>query len=193
MERPLRLGFLASHGGTGFQYIHNAIDNGDLNAEIIAFISNNSKSEAMKYAQQIKGLKTVHLSSKTHEDPDLEIARIMMEQNADYIILSGYMKPLGGELVNPFEDRIINSHPADPKKYGGMYGDYVHEAVLKSGDNVTHPTIHLVDLGIDTGRILKQGVVDILKGETVETLREKVKTTECELLLGVIKELEPIT
>jgi len=192
MERPLRLGFLASHGGTTFRYIHQSIAEGKLNAEIVAFISNNSKSEAMKFAKEIEALKTAHISSKTHEDPDKEIARIMMEQNVDYIILSGYMKPLGERLVNPFENRIINSHPADTKKYRGLYGDNVHEAVLKSGDTQTYPTIHLVDLGIDTGRVLAQGVVDVLPNDTVETLRERVKPVECELLLNVIQNLQPV-
>ena len=196
MERPLRLGFLASHGGTAFKYIHDAINQGKLNAEIVAFVSNNSKSEAMKFAREHYPDSSHHVSSKTHENPDKAIAEIMMKVGIDYMIFSGWMKPGSSDLIEPFKNRVINPHPGDTKKHGGpgMYGDAVHASVLASGEKLTRPTIHLVESdGIDTGKILSQGVVDILPEDTIESLSERVKPVECKLLLSVLQTLEPVS
>lgn len=190
MERPLFLGFLASHNGSSMRYIQKSIESKKLDAQIKVVISNNSTSPALEFARD-HNIRTEHISSKTDEDPDERISEVMLEENVDYIVLSGWMKELSDDLVSQFEGKIINSHPADTTKYGGknMYGDNVHRAVLNSQDSQTYPTIHLVDYGIDTGKILAQGAVDVLSNDSPESLSDKVKPEEGRLLLGVLQNL----
>lgn len=95
----------------------------------------------------------------------------------DYVILSGYAKILSKEFVKKHENRILNIHPSLLPDFPGMDRN-VHEAVLKAGCKVSGCTVHLVDEGVDSGRILAQEKVNIDENETVESLRAKIKKVE---------------
>lgn len=182
---PLRLGFLASHNGTDMQAIVYEIEQNGLNATAEALITNNSKSVARLFAQEHK-IPNYHISSKTHDNPNEAITEVLLHHGIELVICSGYMKSIGGKLLGVYKDKIWNPHPADPTKYGGLYGNAVHETVLASGDEYTFPTIHLVDEGIDTGKILAQGKVQILRDDTVETLKSRVQKEEISLFLNLL-------
>ncbi|MFC2130155.1 phosphoribosylglycinamide formyltransferase [Bacteroidota bacterium] len=174
----LNLGFLASHGGSNMQSIIDACKSGSLNAIPRCVISNNSKSFALARAEK-EEIPFYHISSVQYPDPgelDKAIIRTFLKHEVDTVILAGYMKKLGVSIIRKFKGRILNIHPALLPKYGGkgMYGNFVHEAVLKSEDKVSGPTVHLVDEIYDNGRILGQQEVAVLPGDTVETLSARV-------------------
>jgi phosphoribosylglycinamide formyltransferase 1 len=178
----LHLGFLASHGGSNMQSIINACKNKNLDAIPCCVISNNSESMALKRAEN-EGIPHYHLSLLQYPDPE-ELDKAIIEKflyhNVDTVILAGYMKKIGSSVIRQFKGRILNIHPALLPKYGGkgMYGKYVHEAVLKAGEKVSGPTIHVVDEIYDNGRILAQKEVPVYHNDTTETLSARVLEQE---------------
>ena len=189
----LKLGFLASHHGTNMQEIIDACKDRRLDAKPCAVISNNSKSGAIQRAKK-EGIPYYHLSGKTHsefEDLDKAILNALKSNDANVIILAGYMKKIGPQTLGAYEGRILNIHPALLPKYGGtgMYGNYVHEAVLASGDKVTGVTIHVVDAIYDHGPIIAQCEIPILEEDTVEPLSKRVLKREHEFFVETLQKI----
>ena len=178
----LRLGFLASHGGSNVQAIIDACRAGDLHAAPRVVISNNSGSEVLRRAAR-EGVPGFHLSTLTHSKPenlDAAIERVLVEHGVELVALGGYMKKLGPRVLARYRGRVLNVHPALLPAYGGqgMYGERVHAAVLEAGERVTGVTVHLVDDEYDQGAVLAQAEVPVLAGDTVESLRERVLRRE---------------
>ena len=98
----------------------------------------------------------------------------------DIIVLAGYLSVLGGKIISEYEGRIINLHPALLPKFGGvgMWGHNVHEAVIAGGESESGCTVHLVDSGCDTGKILVQRKVPVLPGDTPESLAARIAPEE---------------
>ncbi|MFT3659911.1 MAG: phosphoribosylglycinamide formyltransferase [Gordonia sp. (in: high G+C Gram-positive bacteria)] len=101
-----------------------------------------------------------------------------------WVVTAGFMKILGPAFLDAFAERVINSHPALLPAFPGAHG--VADA-LDYGVKVTGCTVHLVDGGVDTGPILAQGVVEVLPDDTVESLHERIKITERDLLPSVVE------
>ena len=102
------------------------------------------------------------------------------------------MKLIGPHLLTRYRNHILNIHPALLPKFGGegMYGIRVHQAVLKSGDKESGPTVHLVDEVYDHGRILGQrGVVPVEPDDTPDTLAERVLVEEHKIYSEVIDKI----
>ena len=178
----MNIGFLASHNGSNMQEIIDACNSDSLHAIPAVVISNNSKSGALERAQK-EEIPNYHLSGKHYPDPndlDKAILTVMMDHSVDIIVLAGYMKKLGPKTLAHFNGRILNIHPALLPKYGGkgMYGMFVHEAVISSGENESGVSIHIVDGNYDTGPIIAQVRVPVTPSDTPETLAEKVLQQE---------------
>lgn len=179
---PLRLGFLASHGGSNLQAILDAISRGSLAAEPRLVISNNSGARALERAGAA-GVEALHISGATHSGPgeaDAAILEAMGGRGVNLIVLAGYMKKIGGAVLAAYPRRILNIHPALLPKFGGggMYGLRVHGAVLAAGESHSGATVHLVDEEYDRGPILAQAPVPVLPGDTPEILQARVLEQE---------------
>ncbi len=177
----LRIGVLVSGGGTNLQAIIDGIRNGVVtNAGIEVVISNNPGAYALQRATD-NNIPAVCVSPKSFETRDefneALIAKID-EYHPDLIVLAGCMVVLPAELINKYANRIINIHPAlIPSFCGkGFYGLHVHEAALERGVKLTGATVHFVDEGTDTGPIILQKAVPVLKGDTPEILQKRVMT-----------------
>lgn len=194
MSSPLtKLAILASHRGSNFQAILDAINDGTLKAEVVLAISNNSQSEALKRANKA-GIATRHLSNKVHPEPDdldKAIAKALTDAGAELVVTAGYMKKLGPATLSQYQGKIINIHPSLLPKYGGkgMYGKFVHDAVIANGDQESGLTVHFVDGEYDTGPILKQQTVPVKPQETAEQLAARIIAEEHQLLVAALKEL----
>lgn len=178
----INIGFLASHGGSNMQAIINAIKDGKLDARACAVISNNSSSMALQRAIS-EGIPAYHVSLKTmgsQEVLDNEIIRLFSEHKVDTVVLAGYMKMLGEIVLESFNSRVLNIHPALLPKFGGkgMYGHNVHSAVIAAGEKESGPTVHLVNNHYDKGRILAQKKVPVLPDDTPDTLAQRVLEQE---------------
>ena len=189
----MRIAAMASHGGSILQAVLDACASGELPAQVVLVISNNSDSRALARAEAA-GVETLHLSARTHPDPavlDRAITDALQQVDADWLLLAGYMKKLGPVTLNTFRNRILNIHPALLPKFGGQgyYGRRVHEAVLAAGERESGATVHLIDESYDSGPILAQVRVPVKDNETVESLEERVKAAERKLLVTTLIQL----
>ncbi|ONI43646.1 phosphoribosylglycinamide formyltransferase [Candidatus Epulonipiscioides gigas] len=121
------------------------------------------------------------------------IIEILEQFDINLIVLAGYLRILSSELINKYRGRIINIHPSLLPKYGGagFYGLNVHKAVIENNEKISGATVHFVEEGIDTGKIILQKQLEIEEGETPESLQIKILTNiEHNLLVDSIKLLE---
>ncbi|MFX3657959.1 MAG: phosphoribosylglycinamide formyltransferase [bacterium] len=189
----MRIAALASHGGSILQAVIDACQQGDLQAEVVLVISNNSGAEALARAHRC-GIPTLHLSSATHADDralDEAMAAALAESGADWVLLAGYMKKLGPRVLAAYRDRIVNTHPALLPKYGGRgyYGRRVHEAVLAAGERESGASVHLVTDEYDAGPVIAQARVPVRSGDRVEDLENRVKDAERALIVATLQRL----
>jgi phosphoribosylglycinamide formyltransferase 1 len=186
----VKLGFLASHRGSGAWAVVEAGASGRLTAVVRVVISNNADSGVLAWARE-QGLAACHLSSRTHPDPerlDEAILEALLGHDVELVVLAGYLRKLGPRTLRHFEGRVLNIHPALLPKFGGpgMYGRHVHEAVLAAGEHETGVTIHPADDEYDHGRIVAQCRVPVVAGDTVESLAERVQAREREFLVETL-------
>ena len=180
------LGILASHNGSGFNAIYKAILEKELNFQITLVISNNTNAVVLQNAQK-HNVNNFLVNSKTDKDPDEIIYSLLKEHNCEYIFLSGYMKKLPSKIINEF--KVINSHPSLLPKYGGsgMYGTFVHKAVISNRENESGVTIHQVSQEYDEGEILLQKKLFLSENENVESLEFKIKELEKVAIIEALK------
>ncbi|PRM89802.1 phosphoribosylglycinamide formyltransferase [Aliarcobacter cryaerophilus] len=177
-----KIGILASYNGSGFETIQKAIEDGILNAKVEVIITNNSNAGVLEKASKY-GIKSFVINKNLfpNENLDLKIAQTLKEFECDYIFLSGYMKKIEENLLKTFPNKIINTHPAIlPSIYGGagMYGSFVHEAVIKNGEKKSGVTIHYVNENYDEGEKILIKELKLEKDETAQTLENKIKELE---------------
>ncbi len=191
----MKFGVLVSGGGTNLQAIMDAMDAGKItNATLEVVISNKKDAYALERAKN-KGIEAVAVSPKDYETRD-EFNQALLETidsyDLDLIVLAGFLVVLPAELVQKYENKIINIHPSlIPSFCGdGFYGLKVHEKALERGVKITGATVHFVDEGTDTGPIIKQKAVEVKPDDTPETLQRRVmEEAEWQILPEVINEL----
>jgi len=176
-----KVAVLASTNGTDFQAMIEAKRAGTLRVELACLITNVSNCGAVEKAEAA-GI-PVHFvdpQEKSREDYDREVMKVLEPYALDLVVLVGYMRILGAELVQRYQNRILNVHPSLlPKFAGGMNLD-VHRAVLEAGEKETGMTIHLVTDQVDAGPIVCQKRVAVSPEDTPETLKTKVQALEKE-------------
>jgi len=170
---------LVSGGGTNLAAIIKAIEDGSIkNVRIKSVISNNADAYALERAKNA-GIESKCISPKNFKNRD-DFNKALLDElrslNPDLIVLAGFLVNISKDIVDAFENKIINIHPSlIPSFCGkGYYGLKVHEAALKRGVKVTGATVHFVDAGIDTGKIIIQKAVDVLPGDDAKTLQRRV-------------------
>jgi len=189
----LRLGFLASHNGASMRAIVQAIEAGDLDAQAAVAISNNADAAALDFARE-HGLRVEHISKTTSgsdEAADAAIRAALSDAGADMVVLSGYLRMVGPLTLERFRGRILNVHPALLPKYGGrgMYGRFVHEAVLAAKDTVSGASVHVVDEVYDHGPVIGQKTVPVHPDDTAETLAARVVAIEGGLFVETLRQI----
>lgn len=182
IRQPLRLAICASGRGTNFEAILEAIRSGRLDAHVEMVISNNLNAGVMEIARR-SGIPTLHVDEQRYSCVEEFSHRWLIElsqRSVNFIALAGYLKKVPPGVVHAFRNRILNIHPALLPSFGGpgMYGRYVHEAVLARGCRVSGATVHIVDEEFDNGPIVMQRCVEVLDDDTPETLAARVLKIE---------------
>lgn len=174
-----KIAVFVSGGGTNFEALINAQENGKIpHGEIVLMVSSSKTAYALKRAEN-HGIKSVVCSKKelgSQERFEEEILKNLEENDIQLIVLAGFMSILSKEFTKKYENRIINIHPSlIPSFCGeGFYGLHVHEAVLKKGVKVTGATVHIVNEIPDGGPIIMQKAVYVEENDTPETLQKRV-------------------
>lgn len=178
-KKTARIAVLVSGGGTNLQALIDAEASNILTSgRIELVISNKEGAFALERAARV-GIKTETVlkkelgSAEAFED---KLISLIEENNIDVIVLAGFMAILSEKFTGRYPERIINVHPSlIPSFCGkGFYGLHVHEAALAYGVKVTGATVHFVNEIPDGGKIIMQKAVDILDGDTPETLQKRV-------------------
>lgn len=177
-----KIAILSSHNGSGFDAIFHAVAANKLQLEIALVISNNTNAAVLQKAKQ-RGIKSYLINAKLFKDPDTEILQLLQKHRVKYVFLSGYMKKIPRKIIQNFQ--IINSHPSLLPKYGGegMYGRYVHEAVITNQEKQSGATLHFVEEVYDSGEIILQKAIELREDESVETLESRIKELEAEVIV----------
>lgn len=176
------------------QAVINACNNGEIDAVAAVVISNNPGCQALERAKSanipnfIVNLDTNPYSNAT---PDTSMVKILQSHDVDWVILAGYMKKIGTQVLSAYKGRIINIHPSLLPKYGGkgMYGHFVHEAVIAANETETGVTVHIVEEEYDKGPILARRKVPIDENDTAQSLAKKVLAVEHKLLPETLSKL----
>ncbi len=187
----MNIAVFASGRGSNLQAILNAIHQNFLPARVTVVLSNNSKAGALEIAR-LQQIPAIHLSLIQFPNEDAYVEKmlaVLQEHGVELIALAGYMKKLPRRIIENFRNRILNIHPALLPAFGGkgMYGHYVHEAVIASGAAVSGATVHLVDEEYDRGPIVMQQTVTVETTDTPETLAAKVLQIEHTLYVEALK------
>mgnify|MGYP004458545731 FL=1 len=175
----LRVAVMVSGWGTNLQAIIDAVDSGRItNTELVAVISNNKNAYALERAKKA-GIRDIVVSPKDYESREAFNQALIETVDAlkvDLIVLAGYLVVIPPEMIDRYENRIINIHPSlIPSFCGtGFYGLKVHEAALQRGVKVVGATVHFVDKGTDTGPIILQKAVAVEDGDTPKVLQQRV-------------------
>ena len=140
-------------------------------------ISNNSKAKGLNYAKIYKIKKKV-FSFKNKSLSEKKLLTILKINNIEMIFLAGFMKVLSGYFIKKFKGKILNIHPSLLPKYKGLN---THKRVLKNKDKYSGCTVHFVNEGLDSGKIILQKKVKIFKNETETSLAKKILAQEHKL------------
>lgn len=171
----MRLGVMCSGNGTNFENIvHSCPDH-----EVVIMVYNKKKAKAKKRADRLD------ISSCYSKDED-EIIALFDAYNIDLIVMAGWMRVVSKKFVEAFPGRIINLHPSLLPKYKGLHAI---EQAIKAGESETGCSVHFVTEELDSGAVIKQQIVPILPGDTVETVTRAVQQAEHYLLPLVINAL----
>ncbi len=169
----MRLAILLSGRGSNFAAIHEAVDGGVLDAEIVCVISNRPNAPGIERARQWGHAAHVidHRAFPSRAAHEEAVLRVLDDARPDFIALAGYMRLLSPDFVARFRNRIVNIHPSLLPSFPGV--DAQAQA-LAYGVKVSGCTVHLVDENLDAGPILVQRTVDVHDADTADSLAARI-------------------
>ena len=184
---PFRLGVLVSGRGTNLQAILDAVERGELQAEVALVVCNHSDAGAIGRAERAGVPVEVHemRAYPSRLAQQQAIAGRLERAGVDLVVCAGWDRVLEPEVVRRFAGRIINVHPSLLPAFGGWL--HAIDDALLCGVKITVCTVHFVTDEVDTGPIISQAAVPVLDGDTPETLADRVHPEEHRLLVEAIK------
>lgn len=185
---PMRLVVLVSGSGTLLQALLDASASGELAARVVAVGSDRPDALGLARAESAGVPTFVHplAAGADRAAWDAELTDLVAAYDPDLVVSAGFMKLVGPAFLARFGGRMINSHPALLPSFPGTHA--VRDA-LAHGVAVTGATIFAVDAGVDSGRIIAQEPVRVLPGDDADTLHERIKIVERQLLVDTVNEL----
>lgn len=191
MTPRLKLAFLASRNGSAFRAAVAAAGEGRLSADIVLLVSNSAKAPALDFARERGIACAVIPTAADPEAADQALAAALDASGADWVVLSGYLRRIGPDVLARYPERILNIHPGPLPAFGGegMYGRRVHEAVIAAGAQQSEVTIHLVDGEYDHGQVVGRWPVPVEAGDTPQALEQRVTALEPEVMTRTLIDL----
>ena len=185
MRSPARVVVLVSGAGTNLQALIDASRDPSYGVSIVAVGADRDGIEGLARAERA-GIPTFVLRVKDFESRgewDRALTAACREHDPDLVVLAGFMKLTGEAFLDVFGGRCVNTHPALSPSFPGMQGP---ADALAYGVKVTGATLFVVDAGVDTGPIVEQTVVRVEDDDDVESLHERIKVAEREMLVTCV-------
>jgi len=182
----LRLAVLASGRGSNFDTICQAIDRGELNAEIKILISDHEDAPALEKAAG-RGIDTVYINPHEYQGRkqyESVLVDKLKEKNVDIVVLAGYMRLVGETFLNAFKNRIVNIHPALLPAFPGLHAQ---KQAVDYGARYSGCTVHIVDQGMDTGPIIMQSAIPVYDEDDEDSLSERILIEEHKIYWQVLQ------
>ncbi len=172
-----------SGGGSNLQSLLDAVQN---TYEVKLVISDKADAFGLERAEK-HGIPNVHIGKKNYPNATERTEKtlqLLKEHQIDIIVLAGYLAIIPPKMIQEYPQKMLNIHPSLIPSFCGMgyYGHHVHDAVLKAGVKVSGATVHFVDEGVDTGKIIMQKAVDISELTTADEIAKAVLAIEHEIL-----------
>lgn len=159
------------------------------NAEVTHVFSNNLRAKVLKRSHDL-GVKALHFDKESFYGSN-EVLNVLKDAEPDIIVLAGFLWIFPKKIIDAFPDKVINIHPALLPKYGGkgMYGNYVHEAVIRNKEKESGITIHFVNEHYDEGGTIFQAKTAIDENDSAEDVAKAVHTLEYKYFPVVIEKV----
>jgi len=188
-KSPLRIAVLISGGGTTLKNMIQKIDAGLMDVKIELVVTSNPDSRGLQYAEEA-GIPAVVIERKQFDSREAFSTAIFdgcRQANVDIVAMGGFLKQVS--IPQDFTHRVLNIHPAlIPAFCGkGMYGHFVHEAILEYGAKVSGCTVHFADNEYDRGPVVVQKTVPVMEDDTPDALASRVFEQECEAYPEVLR------
>lgn len=189
-DPPLpRFGVLGSGKGSNFRALAEAWKGKTLGCEPVIVLSDVETSGILclgsGYAIPSHFVHPGPFKTKMSPEAEEEIVRLLQEAKVDFVVLAGFMRVIKEPLLRAFTGRILNIHPSLLPAFRGLEA---WSQALEAGVSEAGCTVHLVDAGVDTGKILGQRRVPVLPGDTAETLHARIQFAEHELYPRMVRE-----
>jgi phosphoribosylglycinamide formyltransferase 1 len=185
---PLNLGVLVSGTGSNLQAILDAIGDGTLNARVKVVISNRAGVQALERARlaNVNALTIPHNDFADRDAFDRALLAALREAEVGWVVLAGFMRVLTPVFLDAYPGRIINIHPSLLPAFPGV--DAAKQA-LAYGVKISGCTVHFVDQGVDSGKIIAQRAVAVEPEDDLGTLARRIHGAEHELFVSVLRDI----
>tara|TARA_Y100001968_G_scaffold72119_1_gene63469 strand:- start:1737 stop:2435 length:699 start_codon:yes stop_codon:yes gene_type:complete len=177
IKPDIKLGILASGNGSNFEYIIKAINKKQLNADICILIVNEPNCLAIKKAERynIPYVIIDHRNCSTRLEHDELVLKELSAKSVELVVMAGWMRIVGEKLINKYQYRLINIHPSILPAFKGM--DAIQQA-LDQKVTISGCTVHYVQKEVDSGSIIIQGAVPVMKQDDKEKLTRRIQNIE---------------
>ncbi|MBD7895499.1 phosphoribosylglycinamide formyltransferase [Limosilactobacillus sp. Sa3CUN2] len=184
----MRVAIFASGNGTNFEVLTNHFQKGDIPGKLALLFCNHPDAPVMERAKRL-GVPAESFTVKScggKEEYEKQVLKLLQKYQIDFIILAGYLRVVGPTILDHYDYRIVNLHPAWLPEYPGLHSI---ERAFNDHKKQTGVTVHYIDSGLDSGPIIAQRHVPILADDTVDTLEARVHETEHQLYPEAVKQV----
>lgn len=191
MKTGIDIAVFISGRGSNLLAIIKGCQEKKINGRVRLVISNRKSAGGIEISKSYGIPVFIYEKNKFPRHRYEKIRDLLIAADIDIIVLAGYLELIPGILIEQFNNRIINIHPAPLPEFGGkgMYGIKVHQKVLESNIKYTGPTVHLVDQKYDHGKVIEHYPVEIFPNDTPQLLAERVILKEHELYVDVLSKI----
>ena len=146
-------------------------------------VSNNKNAKGLNFARE-NNIKFLVINYKNKKKAENQILKILKKNNIELVCLAGFMKILSKKIIKKYKDRILNIHPSLLPKYKGLN---THRKVIKNKDQFTGCTVHIVSTKLDSGKIILQKKIRVLKKDNEKSLAKRLLKVENQLYPKALK------
>ena len=184
----MRIAVLASGNGSNFEVIAQAVKDKEIPADLVLLFSDHHDAYVLERGKKF-GVSCESFELKEFSDKksyEAALLALLKKYDVELVVLAGYMRIIGKDLLAEFPNRIVNIHPALLPNFPGLHG--IKDA-FEAGVKETGVTIHYVDSGVDTGPIIAQGKVQVSENDSLSDLETKIHQVEHQLYPQVLADI----